>query len=70
MNETTIEDVELPDSESFTAADRCDRCGAQAYYRYTFKAGDLLFCRHHQNKYKASLDSISLVSQSSAQEKA
>lgn len=68
MNETTIEDVELPDSDTFTAADRCDRCGAQAHHRYFFKAGELLFCNHHQNKWKASLDSTPVDSRSSAQE--
>ncbi|XBH23094.1 hypothetical protein V5R04_07780 [Jonesiaceae bacterium BS-20] len=30
-----------------TAADRCDRCGAQAYVRVVMSVGDLLFCAHH-----------------------
>lgn len=33
-----------------TAADRCDRCGAQAYHRVTLPNADrseLLFCGHH-----------------------
>jgi hypothetical protein len=31
-----------------TAADRCDRCGAQAYVRVTLNGGaELLFCAHH-----------------------
>ena len=31
-----------------TAADRCDRCGAQAYVRATMESGfDLLLCAHH-----------------------
>jgi hypothetical protein len=31
-----------------TAADRCDRCGAQAYVRATMGSGfDLLLCAHH-----------------------
>lgn len=31
-----------------TAADRCDRCGAQAYARASMKGGiELLFCAHH-----------------------
>jgi hypothetical protein len=29
------------------ATDRCDRCGAQAYFRALFASGDLLFCGHH-----------------------
>lgn len=33
----------------FTAYDRCDRCGAQAYTlaRHEDVAGELLFCLHH-----------------------
>ena len=31
-----------------TAADRCDRCGAQAYVRAVMASGsELLFCAHH-----------------------
>jgi hypothetical protein len=31
-----------------TTADRCDRCGAQAYVRVTLAGGaELLFCAHH-----------------------
>jgi len=66
---TTVEEVNIPDPfPALTRADRCDRCGAQAYFRYLFEAGELLFCQHHQKTYKPSLDSIPLVSQFSAQE--
>ena len=35
-------------ASSLTAADRCDRCGAQAYVRVTLTGGaELLFCAHH-----------------------
>ena len=27
--------------------DRCDRCGAQAFYRAIFVTGELTFCGHH-----------------------
>ncbi len=30
-----------------THADRCDRCGAQAFYRVVLANGELLFCAHH-----------------------
>jgi hypothetical protein len=34
------------------AADRCDRCGAQAYLRAVLPAGgELLFCVHHGREY-------------------
>jgi hypothetical protein len=34
-----------------TAADRCDRCGAQAYVRVVLPAGELLFCGHHAREH-------------------
>jgi hypothetical protein len=35
-------------ASSLTAADRCDRCGAQAYVRVVLAGGaELLFCAHH-----------------------
>lgn len=33
--------------EPLKIADRCDRCGAQAFVRATFLNGELLFCAHH-----------------------
>jgi len=36
---------------TFTAADRCDRCGAQAFVRAVLTAGELLFCAHHGREY-------------------
>jgi ribosomal protein S14 len=36
------------DRPELTTADRCDRCGAQAYVRAILPSGgELLFCRHH-----------------------
>ncbi len=35
------------ETEPLTAADRCDRCGAQAYVRIVVGAGELYFCGHH-----------------------
>jgi hypothetical protein len=70
MNDIAVEEVSIPDPfPPLTQADRCDKCGAQACFRYLFEAGDLLFCQHHQRKYKSSLDLTPVVSQSSAQEK-
>ncbi|MFC6285698.1 hypothetical protein ACFP3Q_00235 [Nocardioides sp. GCM10027113] len=34
------------------AADRCDRCGAQAYLRVELQTGgELLFCAHHAREH-------------------
>jgi len=43
-------------AEPLTAADRCDRCGAQAYVRVTLPVGgELLFCAHHGREYAPKL---------------
>ena len=34
-----------------TSLDRCDRCGAQAFFRAVLIAGELLFCAHHGRAY-------------------
>ena len=39
-----------------TAADRCDRCQSQAWYKAEFEAGSLLFCRHCYNKHKEPIE--------------
>lgn len=40
------------------AADRCDRCGAQAYIRALLPdGGELLFCVHHGRKHTTALKS-------------
>lgn len=44
-------DNELPLIE-FTAGDRCDRCGAQAYTLARHdEFGELLFCLHHRREH-------------------
>ncbi|RPF20857.1 hypothetical protein EDD34_1464 [Myceligenerans xiligouense] len=39
-------------TEQLTAADRCDRCGAQAYVRVVLPTGELLFCGHHARAHQ------------------
>ena len=43
-----------------TSADRCDRCGAQAFYRAVLSTGELLFCAHHGRSYSARLAEVAL----------
>lgn len=45
---------------TLTAADRCDACGAQAYFRVTVKLelSDLTLCRHHGRQHEAKLRAI------------
>lgn len=64
MNEISVEAIDLPDPfPELTPADRCDKCRAQAQYRYLFTAGDLLFCQHHQRAYKVKIESTPGVAQ-------
>jgi len=42
------------------AADRCDRCGAQAFYRAVLATGELLFCAHHGRAHSARLAEVAL----------
>ena len=45
-------DVTTALAPTLTAADRCDRCGAQAYVRARLHAGgELLFCAHHGREH-------------------
>jgi len=53
-----------PNSAPLTAADRCDRCGAQAYVRVRLSSGgELLFCNHHATAYRERLQSEGAVLQ-------
>lgn len=46
---------------SLTAADRCDRCGAQAYLRARLASGgELLFCAHHGRAHRDKLAGIAV----------
>lgn len=46
-------------SAPMTAADRCDRCGAQAYLRVELQSGgELLFCAHHAREHGDKLKEI------------
>ncbi|MEA5118358.1 MAG: hypothetical protein VB036_12155 [Propionicimonas sp.] len=53
--------MSAPVLEGLTAADRCDRCGAQAYVRVTLSSGgELLFCGHPGRAHSAKLSQVAL----------
>ncbi len=53
--------MSTPAMEPLTAADRCDRCGAQAYVRVTLPSGgQLLFCAHHSKAHSEKLHQVAL----------
>jgi hypothetical protein len=48
-----------PAASALTAADRCDRCGAQAYLRVELvSGGELLFCAHHAREHNDALREV------------
>lgn len=52
----------LSDRPGLSAADRCDRCGAQAYVRVVLSGGgELLFCNHHYGEHEASLAKVAIA---------
>lgn len=47
---------------ALNTADRCDRCGAQAFVRAELtNGGELLFCAHHGLEHEAKLREVALV---------
>ena len=48
----------LSAAADLTHSDRCDRCGAQAFFRAVLTAGELLFCAHHGRKHEEKLSQI------------
>lgn len=61
----TVSTVEKPKQSTLTAMDRCDSCGAQAYFEVTMPHGEgkltgLLFCKHHFDKGKDKLTEIAV----------
>jgi len=50
------------DRPALSAADRCDRCGAQAYVRVVLAGGgELLFCRHHYTEHEDKLKAVAIA---------
>lgn len=50
--------TDVTDAPTFTAQDRCDRCGAQAYVRVVVNVDKsaLLFCAHHAREHSDRLE--------------
>ncbi|GAA2103662.1 hypothetical protein GCM10009841_20950 [Microlunatus panaciterrae] len=59
--ERPIVSTTVIEGAALNAADRCDRCGAQAYVRVTLAAGgELLFCAHHGKLHADKLKQVAL----------
>ena len=51
-----------PGASALSAADRCDRCGAQAYLRVELQSGgELLFCAHHAREHGDRLREVAIT---------
>ncbi|MDP3890701.1 hypothetical protein [Nocardioides sp.] len=60
-NEAEVTTAVAP-SPALTAADRCDRCGAQAYLRVELQTGgELLFCAHHAREHGEKLREVAVT---------
>jgi hypothetical protein len=44
--------VKKQEDKVLKIADRCDRCGAQAFVLASGVSGELMFCGHHYHKYE------------------
>jgi hypothetical protein len=61
MRNEAVVNTALAPSSPLTAADRCDRCGAQAYLRVELQSGgELLFCAHHAREHGNKLKQIAV----------
>ncbi|HEY0485664.1 MAG TPA: hypothetical protein VGD72_05395 [Mycobacteriales bacterium] len=50
-----------PNTAAPAAGERCDRCSAEAKVRAVLPGGgDLVFCRHHANRYRESLEKVAV----------
>lgn len=54
---TATEKPEL--AHRFTALDRCDSCGSQAYISALVNGSELLFCAHHGHRFEDKLKAVS-----------
>ena len=62
MTDVTGTLLSTDERPAISAADRCDRCGAQAYVRVVLAGGgELLFCNHHYAEHEAKLASIAIA---------
>jgi hypothetical protein len=60
-NEADVTTAVAPGA-TLTAADRCDRCGAQAYLRVELQnGGELLFCAHHAREHGDRLREVAVT---------
>jgi hypothetical protein len=56
-----VNTIIAPEANALSVADRCDRCGAQAFMRAVLPGGgELLFCAHHARAHEEKLRQVAL----------
>ena len=51
-----------PHTATPAVGERCDRCSAAAKVRAVLPGGgDLVFCQHHANRYRESLEKVAVT---------
>lgn len=55
MSNVNILDTRVMSDRVLTKADRCERCGAQAFIETNKNDFTLLFCKHHGREYSKKL---------------
>lgn len=63
MASNESEATEVNPEQVLVPADRCDRCGAQAFVMTHHEAGDLLWCAHHAHEHEAALTEFIVIDQ-------
>lgn len=53
--------ITVLERSQLTHADRCDRCGAQAFIRAVFTTGELTFCGHHGRELRTRLEQTAVL---------
>ena len=59
-----IDETMEPEPYLLDSTNRCDACGAQAYFRVYLEGGELDFCNHHFTKFAPRLNAITILDES------
>jgi hypothetical protein len=62
--EEPVDETAEPEPYLLDSRDRCDGCGAQAYFRVYLEGGTLDFCNHHFQKFAPRLNAIEIRDES------
>ena len=64
LTEEPVDETMEPEPYLLDSTNRCDACGAQAYFRVYLEGGELDFCNHHFQKFSPRLNPITILDES------